>query len=103
MSSEEGITEVIEERIYTVPLRRHFLKKTRVKRAKAAVNALRRFVKRHMKVEEDELIRIDPKVNEAIWARGAKKPPARIKVLVQKVRREDETHVVYVKLPEEES
>ncbi len=102
MPSEE-ITEVIEERVYTIPLRKHFLKKSRVKRAKAAVNALRKFVKRHMKVEDSELIKIDPKVNEVIWARGAKKPPARIKVLVQKVRREDETHVVYVKLPEEES
>lgn len=87
--------KIVEERIYTVPLRKEWIKTSRVKRAKRAVNVLRSFISRHMHSED---IRISPEVNDVIWSRGAKKPPAKIKVKVTK----DDKGLVEVMLPETE-
>jgi len=63
--TEEG-SEVIEERIYTIPLSRAWIM-PRTKRAPRAIRLLKAFVKRHMKVEE-ESIKIANEVNEKIWS-----------------------------------
>ena len=79
---EEEIGEILEERLYTVPLGR--VKNTpRKKRTKRAVNMLREFVIRHMKPEG---IIIDPILNEIIWERGIEKPPRKIRIRVTKDR-----------------
>ena len=79
---EEEIGEVLEERLYTVPLGR--VKNTPInKRAKRAVNMLREFVVRHMKPEG---LSIDPELNELIWKRGIEKPPRKIRIRVTKDR-----------------
>jgi len=79
---EEEIGEILEERLYTVPLGR--VKNTVVnKRTKRAVNMLREFVIRHMKPES---ISIDPLVNEILWKRGIQKPPRKIRIRVTKDR-----------------
>ena len=70
--------EIVEERVYTVPLGRAWIG-PRNKRAPRAVRLLRRFMIRHMKVEEDSL-RIANEVNERLWSRGIQKPPRRIRV-----------------------
>lgn len=77
---EEVEEEFLEERIYTVPLRRAWIA-PRKKRVPRAVRILRQFVKRHMKSEE---ITIMPEVNEALWRRGIEKPPRRIKIRAAK-------------------
>src|SRR3989338_3820247 len=75
------------ERTYNVPLRREFLKVPRYKRAKTAMNALKRFLSRHMKSEE---VYICKRLNEEIWKRGIKNPPHHVKVDVVK---EDDSKV----------
>ncbi|MHA1265136.1 MAG: 50S ribosomal protein L31e [Candidatus Helarchaeota archaeon] len=81
-SIEEEVVEILEERLYVVPLGR--VKNTPVKkRSKRAVNMLREFVIRHMK--PDGLI-IDPELNELIWRRGIEKPPRKIRIRVTKDR-----------------
>ena len=77
---EEVKEEFLEERIYTVPLRRAWIA-PRKKRTPKAVRILRQFVRRHMKSEE---ITIMPEVNEALWSRGIEKPPRRIKIRATK-------------------
>ncbi len=84
------------ERIYTIPLRREYLKVPRWKRAKKAMKAIREFTVRHMKVEADN-VKISNSVNEVIWERGGKKVPPKITVKMIK-----EEEVVYVLLPDEE-
>jgi large subunit ribosomal protein L31e len=79
----------IEERIYTVPLRDAF-NTERVRRAKRAVTEVRKFLQRHMKSEN---VIIGKTINEAVWARGAKKPPRRVRIHTVK---EDE--IVYAEL-----
>jgi large subunit ribosomal protein L31e len=72
---------MVEKRSYTVPLRRGFQKTERHQRAKKAVSVLRAFLKRHMKTDE---VKLGRKLNESLWARGIRKPPARVKIVVEK-------------------
>ena len=44
--------EIVDERIYTVPLRKAYWTGSRLRRAKRAVRILREFVEKHMKPEE---------------------------------------------------
>jgi len=75
---EKKIEEVLEERVITIPLREAW-KSPRTKRAKTAIRVLRDQLKRHVKKE----IKFDISVNKAIWARGIKNPPRKIKVNVK--------------------
>jgi len=83
----ETIT-MAEERTYTIPLRKEFLKAPPHKRAKKAVKAVREFIQRHMKVEE---VKLGMHLNELLWARGIKNPPTRIKI---KTKKEEEYALV---------
>ena len=80
------------ERIYTVPLRRAWIAQ-KYRRAEKAMFVLKQFTERHMKPTE---IIIDPSVNEAIWARGIKNPPRKIRVKMTK----DNEGIVLVELAE---
>ncbi|MCJ7730748.1 50S ribosomal protein L31e [Candidatus Bathyarchaeota archaeon] len=80
------------ERIYTVPLTRAWIAQ-KFRRAEKAMSVLKQFTERHMKPTE---IIIDPSVNEAIWARGIKNPPRKIRVKMTK----DSDGVVTVTLAE---
>ncbi|MFW9925666.1 MAG: 50S ribosomal protein L31e [Candidatus Thorarchaeota archaeon] len=73
--------EIIDERIYTVPLRKAYWTGSRLRRSNKAVKVLREFVERHMKPEE---LLIQPEVNERIWARGIQKPPRRVRIRATK-------------------
>ena len=85
-AEEEVKPEVVDERIYSIPLSRAWIAPRR-KRAPRAVRLMRKFIERHMKVgagtkEEGEAGRlvINNEVNEKIWSRGIEKPPRRIRV-----------------------
>ena len=86
---KEEDEDIVEERFYTIPLRKVWIV-PRKKRAPKAARVVRSFVLKHMKVrtdvefEEDEPERlvIDPAVNEILWSRGIEKPPRKIRVRV---------------------
>jgi len=86
---KQSETESEPERIYTVPLRREWLKAPSYKRAKRAVNTLRKFLSRHMKCEESN-VRIGRWLNMKIWERGIKKPPGKVKIKVKREKIEKE-------------
>jgi large subunit ribosomal protein L31e len=66
------------EQIYTIPLRE--VKTYPVwKRANKAIKVIRAYLSRHMKIDEEN-IKITAGLNEAIWAHGIEKPPAKIRV-----------------------
>jgi large subunit ribosomal protein L31e len=79
--AEEEEEEIIDERIYTVPLRKAYWTGSRLRRANKSVRILREFVERHMKPEE---LLIQPEVNNLIWARGIQKPPRRLRIRATK-------------------
>ncbi len=85
--------EIVEERTYTVPLSRALVRPPK-KRAPRAMQLLKIFVTKHMKLEmkvseeeeEEELpqLVISQEVNEKIWGRGIEKPPRKIRVRAAK-------------------
>ncbi|MFX0146848.1 MAG: 50S ribosomal protein L31e [Candidatus Hodarchaeota archaeon] len=72
--------EIIDERIYIVPLAKA-RRGPRTKWAKKSVRFLREFMKRHFKPES---LVISQEVNEFIWKRGIQNPPRKIKVRATK-------------------
>lgn len=85
--------EIVEERTYTIPLSRA-LNRPPKKRAPRAMQLLKVFVTKHMKLEmkvseeeeEEELpqLIISQEVNQKIWDRGIEKPPRKIRVRAAK-------------------
>jgi large subunit ribosomal protein L31e len=85
--------EIVEERIYTIPLGKATVRPPK-KRAPRAIQLIRAFVTKHMKLEmpveeeeeEGELPRliISSEVNEKIWGKGIEKPPRKIRVRAAK-------------------
>lgn len=74
------------EREYIIPLRREIMKVPKYKRAPKAVKAVKKFIAKHMKIPErdDSKVKIDKYLNQELWFRGIKNPPAKIKVKVKK-------------------
>ena len=70
--------EVLEEKVITLSLREAW-KAPRNRRAKAAVRVLKEQLKRHIKKDT----KIELSVNKAIWKRGIKNPPRKIKLNVK--------------------
>ena len=85
------------EREYIVPLRRKVMKAPRYTRAKKAIRVLKEFLAKHMKVEDRDLrkIKINKWLNQELWFRGIKNPPAKIKIKAVKI-----AGIVYVELAE---
>tara|TARA_Y100000034_G_scaffold136982_1_gene217920 strand:- start:1726 stop:2280 length:555 start_codon:yes stop_codon:yes gene_type:complete len=87
------------ERLYTVPLRKRFLKGPKYRRTRKAVIALREFIQKHMKSED---VRIGSHLNLEMWKHGKQNPPSRIKVKAikdtEKVKDKD-VEIVRVELP----
>jgi large subunit ribosomal protein L31e len=89
----EKKSEVTLERVYNIPLRRVWVKVSRITRANRSVTEVRDFVKRHTKAKE---VKVSQNVNSLIWASGIKKPPGMITVKVKV-----EAGIASVRLPDE--
>ena len=70
------------EREYTIPLRDKCRPVPRYKKTNKAVKTVKEFLVRHMKIRNRDLkkIKLDIYLNEALWFRGIKNPPHKIKV-----------------------
>lgn len=84
--------EIVEERIYTVPLGKAWIMPPR-KRTPRAMRMLRAFITKHMKLEakregeeeeEPRKLIISNEVNEKFWERGVEKPPRKIRIRAAK-------------------
>lgn len=71
-------TSDFEERVITVPLRKVNAGASHT-RANHAMRLIREHLAQHFKVDED-VIRLDPTINEAIWERGRANPPRKLRV-----------------------
>lgn len=88
------------EKEFTIPLRKEWHKVPRYKRVNKAVKAIKEFLVRHMKIYDRDLrkIKIDKYLNEELWFRGIKKPPAKIKI--KAIKENDIVRVELFELPE---
>ena len=90
---KEEEEECVEERIYTIPLGKAWVRPPK-KRAPRAMQMIRAFITKHMKLEmrveaEEEKgelpkLIISNDVNEKVWGRGIEKPPRKIRVRAAK-------------------
>jgi large subunit ribosomal protein L31e len=90
---KEEEEEFVEERIYTIPLGKALVRPPK-KRAPRAMQMIRAFITKHMKLEmrveaEEEKgelpkLVISNDVNEKVWGRGIEKPPRKIRVRAAK-------------------
>lgn len=76
----------ILEREYIVPLRKSWIKVPDYRRVKRAIKELKGFIAKHMKVTDRDItkVKLDKYLNEEMWFRGTRKPPAKIKVKARK-------------------
>ncbi|MBS3107775.1 60S ribosomal protein L31 [Candidatus Woesearchaeota archaeon] len=72
MTKEEKL-----ERKYVIPLRKEWRKVPMYKRSRKAINAIREFVMKHMKVRD---VRIGKYLNLFVWEHGTKNPPHKVEV-----------------------
>lgn len=79
-SESEKEEDIVEERIYTIPLGKVWIS-PRKKHSPKALRIIRQFVIKHMKISKDS-IRITNTVNERIWKKGIEKPPRKIRVRI---------------------
>lgn len=71
-----------KERTYNIPLRREVQKVAEWDRTSKAVKATRKFLVRHMKVEESNDVKLGQYLNKELHSRGRKHPPHHVKVNV---------------------
>lgn len=80
-----------EERVVTVPLRD--VRAVPVQeRADRAMSLIRAHLAKHFKVDDGD-VRLDPSLNEAIWAQGRSNPPSSIRVRAARFVEEGESIV----------
>lgn len=82
--ADKKTPEITLERTYNIPLRREYLKVQNWRRTEKAVTATREFLKRHMKAESIENVKLGKELNEELWKHGLKNPPHHVKVTVTK-------------------
>ncbi|MBN2014667.1 MAG: 60S ribosomal protein L31 [Candidatus Altiarchaeota archaeon] len=68
------------EEVYTIPLREAF-RVSKTKRASSATKTIKEYLTGKLKLSN---VRVDPSINEALWVKGVKKPPRRIRIKIIK-------------------
>merc|ERR1711881_338657 len=74
-------------REYTINLHKRLHSSTFKKRAPRAVRAIRKFANVMMGTED---VRVHPQLNKAVWGKGVKNVPHRIRVRCERRRNDDE-------------
>ncbi len=84
--AEKTENKPILEREYIINLRREISKAPRYRKAKKAISAIRKFLVRHMRVQDRDvkLVKIERWLNEEIWRRGIRNPPTKVKIKAMK-------------------
>ncbi len=88
------------EREYIIPLRNEWRKGANYERAGKAIKEIKKFIARHMKVADRDVskVKLDQWLNQEVWFKGKKKPPANIKV--RAIKEGDIVRVELAELPE---
>mgnify|MGYP006291497921 CR=1 FL=1 len=80
-----------EERIVTVPLRK-VQAVPKSERGGKAMSIIRQQLAKQFAVDT-EAVRLDPSINEAVWARGRSKPPSSVRIRAARFDEEGESVV----------
>ncbi|WP_135365321.1 50S ribosomal protein L31e [Halosimplex halophilum] len=80
-----------EERVVTVPLR-DVKAAPNEEQADKAMSIVREHLAKHFAVDGDA-VRLDPSINEAVWANGRSNPPRKLRVRAARFEEEGEAVV----------
>merc|ERR1711937_1134051 len=87
MSKTKSVRQECVTREYTVNLHKRLHSSTFKKRAPRAVRAIRKFATEMMGTSD---VRVHPQLNKAVWSKGVKNVPHRIRVRCERRRNDDE-------------
>merc|ERR1712227_581116 len=90
MSAKKATKSVRQEvvtREYTINLHKRLHSSTFKKRAPRAIRAIRKFATEMMGTAD---VRVHPQLNKAVWGKGVKNVPHRIRVRCERRRNDDE-------------
>ncbi|MGC8573727.1 MAG: 50S ribosomal protein L31e [Caldisphaera sp.] len=73
--------EVGDAFVYVIPLKKIYFGR-RSNRAKRAIDYIRKFVSKHVKVNPEDVVIMDD-VNSFIWERSIEKPPRKVKIIAE--------------------
>jgi large subunit ribosomal protein L31e len=85
----------MEERVYTINLRKATLKAPRWEKSKRSLTAIKKFLKRHMK---GDVVKIGKSIAEEVWKRGSERPPAKIRIHAILTEDEEKRKIVRAEL-----
>ncbi|EFN58366.1 hypothetical protein CHLNCDRAFT_20549 [Chlorella variabilis] len=74
-------------REYTINLGKRLHGITFKKKAPRAVKEIKKFAQKQMGTKE---VRVDVKLNKAVWSQGIKNVPTRLRIVIQRKRNEDD-------------
>lgn len=88
------------EREYIVPLRRFWQAAPEYERGRKAIKGLKKFIAKHMKIPERDVekVKLDVYLNNELWFRGRRHPPAKIKV--KAIKEGDIVRIEFVEIPQ---
>eukprot|EP00195_Chlamydomonas_chlamydogama_P006228 CAMPEP_0202893080 /NCGR_PEP_ID=MMETSP1392-20130828/2717_1 /ASSEMBLY_ACC=CAM_ASM_000868 /TAXON_ID=225041 /ORGANISM="Chlamydomonas chlamydogama, Strain SAG 11-48b" /LENGTH=118 /DNA_ID=CAMNT_0049577273 /DNA_START=74 /DNA_END=430 /DNA_ORIENTATION=- len=84
---KESRSKDVVTREYTINLHKRIHKASFKKRAPKAVDQIREFAKKAMGTSD---VRLDVKLNKAVWSKGIKNVPFRVRVVISRRRNDDE-------------
>ncbi|KAJ3348857.1 60S ribosomal protein L31 [Entophlyctis luteolus] len=85
--TKKSTLDEVVTREYTIHLHKHVFGTTFKKRAPRAIKAIKKFAQDTMKTSD---VRLDPALNTAVWKRGVKSIPHRIRVRLSRKKNDDE-------------
>ncbi|KAL3132461.1 60S ribosomal protein L31 [Trebouxia sp. C0010 RCD-2024] len=74
-------------REYTINLHKRLHKITFKKRAPKAIKEIKKFASKHMRTSD---VRVDVKLNKAVWSRGIRNVPTKLRIQISRKRNDDE-------------
>ncbi len=87
MAKKESSKKEVVSREYTINLHKRIHKTSFKKRAPNAIKEIRAFASKVMGTKD---VRLDVKLNKAVWMQGIKNVPVRIRVVISRRRNDDE-------------
>lgn len=87
MAKKESRSRDVVTREYTVNLHKRVHKTSFKKKAPKAVKQIREFAAKMMGTKD---VRLDVKLNKAVWSQGVKNVPHRVRIVVSRRRNDDE-------------
>ena len=87
MVKKESRSRDVISREYTVNIHKAVHGKTFKEKAPQAVKQIRAFAKKMMGTSD---VRLDVKLNKAVWSKGVKNVPNRVRIVISRRRNDDE-------------